>query len=295
MLSPADAGAVHERQRPPRARRGDRQAADRDSRHRQPRSGKGTSAPASSTRRATSASTASGRQSGAARIPVAVVRGPRPVDQAAAPRDHAQRGVSVEQRALAGELRQGFGQPAVLARQPSSYDRRTGPRFAAHDLRRARSEDGRAVRAAHAVVQSPHRLRHGQPLRLDDYLPLFDFPSPNLSSERRFTTNVPLQRLFFMNSDFMQQQGELLARRLESEADATARIQKAYRLIFGRARPRPKSTPGSSTSERAAAGVRGTAGHKGHKGNKGHKGKTKEGAAATPDDEAGGQNRKPTA
>ncbi len=71
--------------------------------------------------------------------------------------------------------------------------------------------------------------------RLDDYLSLFDFPSPNLSSERRFTTNVPLQRLFFMNSDFMQQQGELLARRLESETDSTARIQKAYRLLFGRA------------------------------------------------------------
>ena len=70
--------------------------------------------------------------------------------------------------------------------------------------------------------------------RLDEYLSLFDFPSPNLSSERRFTTNVPLQRLFFMNSDFMQQQGELLARRLESEADPTARLRKAYRLIFSR-------------------------------------------------------------
>ncbi|HEV3214536.1 MAG TPA: DUF1553 domain-containing protein, partial [Vicinamibacterales bacterium] len=70
--------------------------------------------------------------------------------------------------------------------------------------------------------------------RLDEYLQLFDFPSPNLSSERRFTTNVPLQRLFFMNSDFMQQQGELLARRLESETDPTAKLRKAYRLIFGR-------------------------------------------------------------
>jgi len=76
---------------------------------------------------------------------------------------------------------------------------------------------------------------HVSRYRLDDYLSLFDFPSPNLSSERRFTTNVPLQRLFFMNSDFMQQQGELLARRLESEPDSTARIQKAYRLVFGRA------------------------------------------------------------
>jgi hypothetical protein len=70
--------------------------------------------------------------------------------------------------------------------------------------------------------------------KLDEFLQLFDFPSPNLSAEKRFTTTVPLQRLFFMNSDFMQQQGELLARRIVSEADNTARIQKAYRLIFGR-------------------------------------------------------------
>jgi mono/diheme cytochrome c family protein len=71
--------------------------------------------------------------------------------------------------------------------------------------------------------------------KLDDYLQLFDFPSPNLSAEKRFTTSVPLQRLFFMNSDFMQQQGELVARRIVHEPDNPARIQKAYRLIFGRA------------------------------------------------------------
>jgi len=71
--------------------------------------------------------------------------------------------------------------------------------------------------------------------KLDEFLQLFDFPSPNLSAEKRFTTSVPLQRLFFMNSDFMQQQGELLARRLATEADSTAKIQRAYRIIFGRA------------------------------------------------------------
>jgi mono/diheme cytochrome c family protein len=70
--------------------------------------------------------------------------------------------------------------------------------------------------------------------KLDDYLQLFDFPSPNLSAEKRFTTSVPLQRLFLMNSDFMQQQGELLARRVAAEPDTTARIQQAYRLVFGR-------------------------------------------------------------
>ena len=70
--------------------------------------------------------------------------------------------------------------------------------------------------------------------KLDEFLQLFDFPSPNLSAEKRFTTSVPLQRLFFMNSDFMQQQAELLARKVVNEADNPARIQKAYRLIFGR-------------------------------------------------------------
>jgi mono/diheme cytochrome c family protein len=70
--------------------------------------------------------------------------------------------------------------------------------------------------------------------KLDEYLQLFDFPSPNLSAEKRFTTSVPLQRLFFMNSDFMQQQAERIARRVAAEADNAARIQKAYRLVFGR-------------------------------------------------------------
>ena len=71
--------------------------------------------------------------------------------------------------------------------------------------------------------------------RLDDYLQLFDFPSPNLSAEKRFTTTVPLQRLFFMNSEFVQQQAEHLALRVAAEPDSPARIQKAYHLIYGRA------------------------------------------------------------
>jgi mono/diheme cytochrome c family protein len=70
--------------------------------------------------------------------------------------------------------------------------------------------------------------------RLDEYLQLFDFPSPNLSAEKRFATTVPLQRLFFMNSDFVQQQAEHLAQRVASEADNSARIQKVYRLVYGR-------------------------------------------------------------
>jgi len=84
--------------------------------------------------------------------------------------------------------------------------------------------------------QSTRRTLYGRVSRykLDDFLQLFDFPSPNISAEQRYATNVPLQRLFFMNSDFVQQQGELLFRRIESEPTTEARIQKAYRLVFGR-------------------------------------------------------------
>ena len=70
--------------------------------------------------------------------------------------------------------------------------------------------------------------------RLDEYLQLFDFPSPNFSSEKRHTTTVPLQRLFFMNSDFVQRQAEALAQRVADAGDQAERIRKAYRLLFGR-------------------------------------------------------------
>jgi len=84
--------------------------------------------------------------------------------------------------------------------------------------------------------QSTRRTLYGKVSRykLDEFLQLFDFPSPNISAEQRYTTNVPLQRLFFMNGDFVQQQAELLVRQLESEPTMEARLQKAYRLVFGR-------------------------------------------------------------
>ena len=46
---------------------------------------------------------------------------------------------------------------------------------------------------------------------------------------------MPLQRLFFMNSDFMQQHAERLAEKVADEPDDAARIEKVYRRIFGRA------------------------------------------------------------
>jgi cytochrome c553 len=74
--------------------------------------------------------------------------------------------------------------------------------------------------------------------KLDPFLQLFDFPAATISAEQRFTTNVPLQRLFFMNSDFVQQHAEKIARTLQDEPDNKSRIVKAYRLVFGR-EPQP--------------------------------------------------------
>ena len=63
---------------------------------------------------------------------------------------------------------------------------------------------------------------------------MFDFPNPSFTAEQRFTTNVPLQRLYFMNSSFVYKQAETFAKRVYDEGSDTARIQKAYRILFGR-------------------------------------------------------------
>jgi hypothetical protein len=68
--------------------------------------------------------------------------------------------------------------------------------------------------------------------RLDQTLALFDFPNPVATSESRIITNVPLQRLFWMNSGFIDRQAHALADRLKG--DDSGRIRSAYRLLYGR-------------------------------------------------------------
>jgi hypothetical protein len=68
--------------------------------------------------------------------------------------------------------------------------------------------------------------------KLDAMLALFDFPNPNSTSEQRVVTNVPLQRLFMMNSVFVEQQAAGLAKRLTG--DDGERVRQAYRLLYGR-------------------------------------------------------------
>jgi hypothetical protein len=67
-------------------------------------------------------------------------------------------------------------------------------------------------------------------------LSIFDFPNPNQTSEERAVTVGPLQRLFFLNSEFMLECSNALAARLRAEVPQgdTERIRFAYRLLFGR-------------------------------------------------------------
>lgn len=68
--------------------------------------------------------------------------------------------------------------------------------------------------------------------KLDGTLALFDFPNPNSTAESRLTTNVPLQRLFFMNSPFVEQQAGALAERFKGEPET--RIRSMYAALFTR-------------------------------------------------------------
>ena len=71
-------------------------------------------------------------------------------------------------------------------------------------------------------------------IKLDETLALFDYPSPSVTSAQRVVTNVPLQRLFFLNSEFILCQAEALAQRLRSAGSDVGMIQEAYPVLYGR-------------------------------------------------------------
>ena len=71
--------------------------------------------------------------------------------------------------------------------------------------------------------------------KLDPTLALFDFPNPNQTSEQRMPTDVPLQRLFLLNSPLVLDAAGQVSKRLEASGGDEARIASAYRLLFTRA------------------------------------------------------------
>jgi len=70
--------------------------------------------------------------------------------------------------------------------------------------------------------------------RLANYLQVFDFPNPSFTSEQRFSSNVPLQQLYFMNNTFVYKQAGVLAERVATEPTDKDRIVKLYEYVFQR-------------------------------------------------------------
>jgi hypothetical protein len=68
-------------------------------------------------------------------------------------------------------------------------------------------------------------------------LEALDCPDPSTRTPRRAVTTTPLQALELMNSSFVLRQAQGFAARLEREAGPSlrARVERAYRLAFGRA------------------------------------------------------------
>ena len=72
-------------------------------------------------------------------------------------------------------------------------------------------------------------------LKLNDLLMQFDYPDANVHAEKRPSTITPTQKLFLLNSPFIQARAEALAARLHGYCgDEGQRVEEAYLLLFSR-------------------------------------------------------------
>jgi mono/diheme cytochrome c family protein len=68
----------------------------------------------------------------------------------------------------------------------------------------------------------------------NEFQSLFDYPIPTLSAERRYTTNVALQRLFFLNNQFVHQQAAALAERVKGAGSEEAQVRQVFEITCQR-------------------------------------------------------------
>jgi mono/diheme cytochrome c family protein len=97
---------------------------------------------------------------------------------------------------------------------------------------------GRAVELTTAPF-SPRRSVYGfiDRQNLPGLFRTFDFASPDTSTPQRYTTTVPQQALFLMNSPFVAEQARHFAQRPEvaTQAKDEEKIKAMYQLAYGRA------------------------------------------------------------
>jgi mono/diheme cytochrome c family protein len=89
-----------------------------------------------------------------------------------------------------------------------------------------------------AVYATVSRLYPG------DFQSTFDLPPATLSAEKRFITNVPQQRLFFLNNNVVHAQAASIADRLAPLGSEEAQVKKAFELLYQRA-PSPDEVAAS--------------------------------------------------
>ena len=68
-----------------------------------------------------------------------------------------------------------------------------------------------------------------------DFQTTFDLPPATISAEKRFITNVPQQRLFFLNNSVVHAQAETIAERVKAAGGEDAQVKKAFELVYQRA------------------------------------------------------------
>jgi len=71
-------------------------------------------------------------------------------------------------------------------------------------------------------------------MQLESTFGAFDCPDAGQIAPRRTSSVTPLQALNLLNSPFILQQAELLAKRVEREAKGDARVQRAFEVVLNR-------------------------------------------------------------
>jgi len=91
---------------------------------------------------------------------------------------------------------------------------------------------------ARAELDWPRRSVYIQTTRFtrNVYATLFDAANPEQCVEQRAVSTTAPQALFLLNNEFVKQQAQALATRLEKEItqDGSPRVQRAYELLFAR-------------------------------------------------------------
>ncbi len=98
-------------------------------------------------------------------------------------------------------------------------------------------EVGRGIKTAPLEAPFPHRSVYLPILRgiIPELLRTFDFPEPSNPQGQRMATNVPSQSLFLMNSPFVIDQAESLAKRvLDAESDPALRVEQIFLRCLSR-------------------------------------------------------------